>query len=520
MRPTVGAQAQPRRDRRPGGAISRESCRTTFTDANITFVALRQLSRPGLSELSRPQRIGVLAICCMSLLIVGLDTTIVNVALPSIGHDFNASLSGLQWTIDAYTLVLASLLMLSGATADRVGRRRIFRLGLAMFTLGSLLCSLAPNLPLLVVFRMVQAIGGSMLNPVAMSIITNTFTDRKERAQAIGIWGIAIGISMALGPIVGGILVSSIGWRSVFWINIPVGVAAIILTTLFIPESKAPKPRRPDPLAQVLVIILLATLTFGIIEAPRRGFDSATIIAAFAVAVISLLVLIRYESRRKEPLIDLRFFRSAPFAGATGIAVFAFAALGGFLLINTLYLQDARGLSALHAGLDTLPMAVTWLVAAPLAGRFVGSRGPRLILILAGVTIAAGGLMLVTLSNTTSFTVLFTSYTLIGIGMGVVNPPISVAAVSGMPRAQAGVAAAIASTSRQVGSTLGVAVFGALTTAAETGPAKTALASATHDAWWLMVGCALAVLALGVLTSTAWATRTAERTAERVEAAA
>jgi EmrB/QacA subfamily drug resistance transporter len=461
----------------------------------------------------------VLVICCMSLLIVGLDTTIVNVALPSIGHDFNASLSGLQWTIDAYTLVLASLLMLSGATADRLGRRRIFRLGLTMFTLGSLLCSLAPNLPLLVVFRMIQAIGGSMLNPVAMSIITNTFTDRKERAQAIGIWGIAIGISMALGPVVGGVLVTSIGWRSVFWINIPVGIAAIILTTLFIPESKAPRARRPDPVAQVIVIVLLASLTFGIIEAPRWGWSSAAIITSFGVALVSLLALIRYENRRVEPLIDLRFFRSAPFAGATGIAVFAFAALGGFLLINTLYLQDARGLSALHAGLDTLPMAVTWLIFAPLAGRVVGTRGPRIILVVAGITVAIGGILLTTLSNSTSFTTLFTAYTLIGIGMGIVNPPISVAAVSGMPKEQAGVAAAIASTSRQVGSTLGVAVFGALTTAHEGSNIKATLAGATHDAWWLMVGCGVAVLALGFLTSTAWATRTAERTAERVAAA-
>jgi EmrB/QacA subfamily drug resistance transporter len=454
----------------------------------------------------------------MSLLIVGLDTTIVNVALPSIGRQFNASLSGLQWTVDAYTLVLASLLMLSGATADRVGRRRIFRLGLTMFTLGSLLCSLAPNLPLLVVFRMVQAVGGSMLNPVAMSIITNTFTDRKERAQAVGIWGVAIGISMALGPVVGGVLVSTVGWRSVFWINIPIGVAAIILTTLFIPESKAPKPRRPDPVAQVLIIILLAALTFGIIEAPGWGWISARIVASFAIALLALVALIRYEGRRAEPLVDLRFFRSVPFAGATAIAVFAFAAMGGFLLINTLYLQDGRGLSALHAGLDTLPMAATWLITAPLSGRLVATRGPRLPLVVAGITVAASAIMLATISDHTSFAFLFIAYTLFGIGLGVVNPPITVAAVSGMPRAQAGVAAAIASTSRQVGATLGVAVLGALVTAHEHGAARVALAGATHDAWWVMFGCALAVLILGLLTSTAWAERTAARTAERVAA--
>ena len=173
--------------------------------------------------MTRRRRLLVLAICCMSLLIVGLDNTIVNVALPSIGRQLHASVSGLQWTVDAYTLVLASLLMLSGSMGDRLGRARVFETGLALFTLGSLLCSLAPTLGFLIAFRMMQAIGGSMLNPVAMSIIRNVFTDARERAQAIGLWGATIGISLALGPVVGGALVQSEGWRSVFWINIPVG---------------------------------------------------------------------------------------------------------------------------------------------------------------------------------------------------------------------------------------------------------------------------------------------------------
>jgi EmrB/QacA subfamily drug resistance transporter len=452
----------------------------------------------------------------MSLLIVGLDLTIVNVALPSIGRQFHASVSGLQWTIDAYTLVLASLLMLSGATADRLGRRRVFRIGLAVFTLGSLLCSVAPSLGLLVVFRMVQAVGGSMLNPVAMGIITNTFTDRRERAQAIGVWGVAVGLSIALGPVVGGLLVSSVGWRSIFWINIPVGIAAIILATRYIPESKAPHARRPDPVAQGLVIVALASLTFGIIEAPGSGWTSASIVGSFVLCLIALVSLVAYESRRTEPLIDMRFFRSAPFSGATGIAVFAFAALGGFLLLNTLYLQEARGLSALDAGLDTLPMAVTWLIAAPLSGRLVGTSGPRLPLVVAALTVGTGAVMLTGITNHTAYWWLFVAYGLFGIGLGIVNPPITVAAVSGMPRAQAGVAASIASTSRQVGSTLGVAVFGALTTGAEHGPARRALADATHAAWWVMAGCAVGILVVGLVTTSGWAKATADRTAERV----
>src|SRR3954468_12868530 len=223
------------------------------------------------------QRWRVLAVCCLSLFIVGLDITTVNVALPSIGRDLHASISGLQWTVGAYTLVMASLLMLSGSTADRLGRKRTFVIGLSVFSLASLLCSLAPSVGLLVAFRVLQAVGGSMMNPVAMSIIANTFTDPRERAQAVGVWGAVFGVSMALGPIVGGGLVASSGWRSIFLINLPVGLAAIALALRFIPESKAPRPRRVDPVGQALVIVLLATLTFGIIEAPSRGWTAPVI---------------------------------------------------------------------------------------------------------------------------------------------------------------------------------------------------------------------------------------------------
>src|SRR5580698_6459045 len=243
-------------------------------------------------QLSQRRRLLVLAICCMSLFIVGLDVTIVNIALPSIGRELHAGVSGLQWTIDAYTLVLASLLMLSGSTADRLGRRRTFVVGLSTFVAGSLLCSLAPNLTTLVIFRMVQAIGGSMLNPVAMSIITNTFTNARERAQAIGVWAAVVGMSMALGPVVGGLLVGSVGWRSIFWINIPIGLAAIILAVRYVPESRAPVARKVDIGGQLLVIALLASLTYAIIEAPGRGWSSPIILGAFAVAAVALAALL------------------------------------------------------------------------------------------------------------------------------------------------------------------------------------------------------------------------------------
>lgn len=465
-----------------------------------------------MPELSHRRRLLVLAICCMSLLIVSLDNTILNVALPSMQRDLDATTAGLQWTIDAYTLVLAALLMLAGSTADRLGRKRVFLAGLVVFTLGSALCSIAPNLETLVAFRMVQAVGGSMLNPVAMSIITNTFTEPRERARAIGVWGGVVGISMAAGPLVGGLLVDSVGWRSIFWVNLPVGLAALLLTLRYVPESRAPKARRPDPVGQVMVIALFGSLTYAIIEAPNAGFVS--VLPYVVLAVASLAGLLWYESRRAEPLIDLRFFRSAPFSGATVIAISAFAALGGFLFLSTLYLQNVRGLDALHAGLWMLPMAVPTLLCAPLSGRLVGSRGPRLPLVIAGVAMTVSGLMFAVFEGETSNVTLFLGYVLFGIGFGFVNAPITNTAVSGMPRSQAGVAAAVASTSRQLGQTLGVAVIGAvLATGVGASSYKDTFVSAAVPGWWILAGCGLAVLVLGAVTSGAWARGTAERAA-------
>ncbi|MEH6375218.1 DHA2 family efflux MFS transporter permease subunit [Streptomyces sp. KLMMK] len=457
-----------------------------------------------MPELSRRRRLLILAICCTSLLMVSLDNTILNVALPSMQRELGASVSGLQWTIDAYTLVLASLLMLAGSTADRLGRRRVFQAGLVLFTAGSVLCSLAPGLGWLIVFRMVQAVGGSMLNPVAMSIITNTFTDPRERARAIGVWGGVVGISMAAGPIIGGALVETTGWRAIFWINLPVGLAALAMTARYVPESRAATARRADPVGQLLVIALLGSLTYGIIEGAAAGWGSPLILGCFAVAAASLATLVPYERRRAEPLIEPRLFRSAPFSGATVTAVSAFAALGGFLFLNTLHLQNERGLSALDAGLYMLPMAVMCLVFAPLSGRLVGVRGPRLPLLLAGVAMTASGLLFAAFDAGSSDVLLFTAYVLFGIGFGLVNAPITNTAVSGLPRARAGVAAAVASTSRQVGSSLGVAVIGAAVAAGlqETG-------------WWIVAGCGAAVLLVGTITTGRWAARTAERAAAR-----
>lgn len=443
---------------------------------------------------------------------VGMDITIVNVALPTIQRNFHSSVSGLQWTIDAYTLVIASLLILAGSLADRFGRRRVFRVGLSTFALGSLLCGVAPGLGWLIAFRCLQAVGGSMLNPVALSIVFNTFTDRKQRARAMGVWGSVIGLSLALGPILGGLLVTGIGWRSIFLVNVPVGLVVIILTKRFVPESKAALARHVDIAGQMLVAASFGTLTYAIIQGPTLGWSSPANLILFIVSALSFVAFVAVELRTAEPLIDVRFFRSVPFFGANVIAFTALAAMGGFLFINTLYLQDLRQFSALKSGLLIVPMAATYFVFARVSGRLLAWRGPRLPLALAGLPIVAGALMLVRTSAETSTLYLAASYFVIGIGFGLVNAPISTTAMSGMPLDQSGVAGAVASSSRQVGTSLGVAVTGSIIAF----KAGTQFIAASHVAWFIVAGCGIAVFALGLVSTSEWARRTAQRNAEHM----
>jgi EmrB/QacA subfamily drug resistance transporter len=467
-----------------------------------------------LPDLSRRRRLLVLVICSSSLFIVGLDSTIVNIALPAIGRDLHASVAGLQWTVDGYALVLASLLMLSGATADRVGRRRVFLIGLATFTAGSVLCSLAPGLGWLIAFRMLQAVGGSMLNPVAMSIITNTFTGKTERARAIGVWSGAYGLSLALGPVVGGLLVDSIGWRGTFYVNIPVGLAAIALTARFVPESRARRPRRPDPVGQALIVVMLGSLTYAIIEGPALGWRAPVIVALFVVAVAALAVFAAYEARRIEPVLDPRFFRSAPFAGAVLAAISATAAIGGFLFLATLYLQEVQAMSAVRAGLHLLPMATMMALGGVVSSRVLARRGARLPMLAAGLGLAAGAILLSRLTEAAAPAPLAFAFAVFGIGGGLVNAPITYTAVSGMPVSQAGVASGIASTSRQIGQCLGIAVTGSILAGTLRGrPLAGGFVPASHAAWLLLAAMGVVVFVLGLVTTSQWALGTAARTA-------
>jgi len=458
----------------------------------------------------------VLAICCLSLLVVSMDATIVNVALPDIRRDLGATLSELQWVIDAYTIVVASFLMLGGSTADRYGRRRVFQVGMALFTLASLSCSLAGSVGMLVAARVMQALGGSMMNPVAMSIIVHTFVDPKARARAIGVWAAVSGLAMALGPLAGGVLTQTLGWHAIFWINVPIGVVALWLTARYVPESRAPRARRPDPVGQALLLAGLSALVFAVIESGR---GAAVAGAAASVAALAFAALVAYERRRREPLLDMRFFHSLPFSAATIIAASMFAALGGFLFLNSLYLQDVRGFSAFRAGLGILPAAVAVMIVSPLSGRLVATHGARPSLVISGIMLASSALLLTQLHADTPILTVLLTYAMFGIALGMVNAPVTFAAVSGMPRAQAGLASAVASTSRQIGVSIGVALAGALAgrPAAVASAADAAFGLAMHRFWWIFAGVGVVVVMLGVLSTGARARASTRRIAHLMQ---
>ncbi len=464
----------------------------------------------GPGEPSRRRKAAILATCCLTVLITSTDLTIANLAIPSIRTDLAATAAHAQWVIAIYALSVASLQLLGGAAGDRFGRRRVLQTGTAVFVLGSLLCSLAPTIDVLIAARLVQGVGASMMNPVALAIISQVFVGPVERARAIGIWGAVFGGALALGPFAGGGLIDLFGWRSVFWINLPIGAVAIVACALLVPESRSAEIRAVDPVGQLLAAGSLFGLVFVLIESPGRYWTHPLIMVAAAATVCAFAGFLRYESRHHSPFVDLRYFRSIPFTAAALTALFVFIVWGAFLFMMSIYLQGWRGLSAVHAGLLLLPVGFVVVVSSPISGRLVGRFGTRPSLIIAGLMTAAMSMMLIYLTPMAPQWLLMMIFVTFGITFGMVTVPINYAAVSGMPQDRAGAAAGITSTSKQVGISVGVAVSGILAAGALSPPMGDFTAGA-DPLWRFTCALGLAIAVLGIVSTSPRAKRSADR---------
>ena len=421
----------------------------------------------GVAVFAENRRVKLLTLgaCCFGLFMVMLDNTIVNVALPSIQRELGASVMSLQLVVDAYILVFASLLLTAGALGDRYGRKRVFQIGLVVFTIASALCGLATSEEMLIASRALQAVGGSALLPSTLALITATFPDRREQAQAIGLWSGVSAMALVAGPLLGGLLTDTLGWRSVFYVNVPVGAIALLVAGRVITESRNPAGRRLDLAGQVLAILTLGSLTFALIEGNAHGWTSPPILALLAIAVVGLPAFLLVERRSPNPMLALGFFRDPCFSSANAIALLVGFALLGFVFFNTLYFQTVQGYSPLQAGLRYAPSTLVIVVVAPIAGR-LASRYGYWVPVTAGTTLAGAALLLLTRSEAgTPYLELLGPLLLLGLGLGLTISPITAAAVAGMPPGQAGVASATVNTNRQVGGALGVAVLGAIVTA-------------------------------------------------------
>lgn len=454
----------------------------------------------GVSSSSRPA--AIVAVCSASLFMVAVDQTIVAVALPSIGRSLNMPLAGLQWTAAGYTIAAAALMMSSGAAGDRFGSRAVFQAGLAVFTVASLYCSLAPDAGWLIAARILQGAGGSALAPMSMALTTRAFTSRAARTRAMGIYAGTFGAGIAAGPVLGGLLIGPLGWRSVFWVNVPVGIAALAATRLLVPAGRAtPQPRTPDLPGQALVIMFLGALTYMIIEGPVSGWLSPPIVGCALAAAASLALLLAVESRRADPLIDLRYFRSPAFSGATLAAVCAFAIAGGFLFLTAFYLQDVRGMTPLQAGLHMLPFAAGVLAAGPGAGQLLARHGARWLLVTGGTALTLSCAALSRLTPHSPLAFLVATFAAVGIGYGCMHAAVPAVALAGLRPDQAAIAGRICTSAQLAGLALGTCIAGSVVAAGLHGGWQTGFCPATYAAWCIMATAGFAVLTLGAASA-------------------
>ncbi len=424
---------------------------------------------------NRRTKLFTLGAICFGLFMVMLDNTVVNLALPTIQEQMGAGLSELQWIVDAFILSLAALMLTGGTLGDLYGRKRTFLSGMTVFTLASLMCALSPSIHLLIAARAVQGVGAAIMLPATLAILTNTFTDPRERAQAIGIWAGVSGIALALGPALGGVMVQGWGWQSIFYINVPIGVIAFVITIVVVTESKNPEGRSLDVLGQILAVVGLAGLTFAFIEANTYGWRSATIIALLAGGVVVLGVFGLWESRTRSPLLQLSFFKNITFLGANLVGLLVSFGFFGLMLFMSLFLQEVQGFSATRAGIRMLASTLAVMVSAIVSGRVVSRIGARIPITVGMVLIGGAFIGFTRVQADTPYHLYWFILTIMGTGLGLVMSPMTTAVMSTVPQARAGMASATLNTTRQVGGVFGIAVLGAVVTSAYTAKFAAAL---------------------------------------------
>ena len=390
-----------------------------------------------------------------------MSTSVVSVALPTIGRQLHASSASLEWIVDTYVIVYASLLVAGGVVSDRRGRKGMFMTGVSLFGLGSLVAGIAPSVGWLLFGRVVQGLGPAIVTPTSLAIISATFDDPRERATAIGVWSSGSGLALALGPAVGGLLIDTIGWRSVFLLNVPVALAALALGVRYIPLiARTRTVGSFDAMGAVLTTVGVGLLTFAIIEGPSRGWGSGLILGAFVVAVAALVGFVGWERRHESPLIDVSLFSRAPFtvANVAGAAVF-FAFIGGIVYLSA-YFQQVQGRSALGAGLAVLPVGAGFFLGAQLSGRIVGQVGPRLPMVVGLGLCGVAMIGLLRLEADSPIGNVWWNLAAVGLGGGLSLTPMTATAMAAVRSERAGMASAIHNSMRQMGQALGVAVLG------------------------------------------------------------
>lgn len=414
---------------------------------------------------SDPRRWVTLGVLCLALLVVGIDGTIVNVALPSLVRELGATSTQLQWIVDAYTIVFASFLLIAGSTGDRLGRKKCFLVGLAIFGIGSAACASARTAGELVAFRAVQGLGAAFIMPATLSILTNAFRDPVERRRAIALWAGVSGLGVAIGPLAGGYLLVHFWWGSIFWVNVPLVVAAIVAAAVLVPESRDPASPRLDLVGTALSTVGLIGLLFGIIEGPNQGWTHPLVIGAFVAAVVLLTAFVFWERAIDHPLLDLSFFADARFSAASIAVTLVFFSMFGSVFFASQYLQFVLDYSALKSGAALLPVAATLMISAPLSAKLVGHIGTKVV-VSVGLALVALGLYLFSFATATSgYGPIAGMLVVIGVGMGLAMAPATDSIMGSLPPEKAGIGSAVNDTTREIGGALGVAVLGSITTA-------------------------------------------------------